>query len=60
MSEAYPEPFKDLRWSFLLKAIKSFQKKKKIILDIWVPNKRLIVTIDFNMYYCCKIVLKIY
>ena len=53
MSEAYPEPFKDLRWSFLLKAVKSFQKKKKkkIILEIWVPNKRLIVTIDFNMYY---------
>ena len=48
--------FKHLRWSFLQKAVKSFQKK--IILDIWVLNKSLIVNIDCNMYYHWKITSK--
>ena len=49
---------KDLRWSFLLKAVKSFQKK--FILDIWVLNKLLIATIDSNMCYYWKVTLKIH
>ena len=29
--------------------------KKRFILDIWLLNKPLIVTIDCNMYYCWKV-----
>ena len=49
---------KHLRWSFLLKAVKSFLKK--FILDIRVLSKSLYVTIDCNMYYYWKSTLKNY
>ena len=45
---------KHLGWSFLLKAVKSFQRK--IHVDIWVLNKPLIVTTDCNMYYRWKVI----
>ena len=49
---------KHLRWSFLLKVVKSFLKK--FILDIRVLSKPLYVTIDCNMYYYWKSTLKNY
>ena len=48
---------KHLKWSVLLKSVKSFQKKT---LDIWVLNKPLLVSSDCNMYYFWKVTLKIY
>ena len=46
---------KHLRWSFLLKAFDSFHKR--LILDIWVLNKPLIVTIVIFTLIDCNIYL---
>ena len=43
MSEAYLEPSQIYEMEVLLKTVKPF--KKRVILDIWVLNRPLIVTI---------------